>query len=58
MGQHRGYQPNTLRTRTVLSAIFIALHAWNDPRMRISIALLLTAAQDLRAIIESDAEEE
>jgi hypothetical protein len=57
-GQHRGYQPNTLRTRNVLSSVFIALHAWDDPRVRISTALLHAAAQDLCAIIESDAEEE
>lgn len=57
-GQHRNYQPNTLRTRTVLSTLFVAFQAWNDPRVRVTIVLLLVATQDLCAIIKSDADEE
>jgi hypothetical protein len=47
-----------VRTRTVLSTLFVAFQALDNPQMRISTSLLLAAARDLRALIESDAEEE
>jgi hypothetical protein len=57
-GQHRAYQPNTVRSRHVFSTLFIALQTLNDARVTVSRDLLLAAAQDLRAIIGSAPEAE
>lgn len=52
-GQHWQYQANTVRTRKVLSTIFIGLKSIDDRRVTLTAHHLLLAWQRLHAIIQS-----
>ena len=46
-GQHRQYQANTVKNRTVLSTIFIGLRVIDDPRVTLRLANVVAAYQRL-----------
>jgi len=50
-GQHRNWQANTIRHRTVLSPIFIGLQVYNDGRMVLTSRLLAIAKNFLNSLV-------
>jgi len=55
-GQHRQYQANTIKHRTVLSTIFLGLQVSRDRRIALTDHDLRTAAKALRTIVKTHME--
>ena len=56
-GQHQPYQVNTVKTRVVLSTVFIGWHVIDDRRVLLKKAHIVAATHALRDIVHSHAED-